>query len=120
MVQATAQGVGLVNGISMTGKEPDGNFTFPKTSVMYMIETMKELADGWTSQTSGIVYTTYRRTSKMSDPNLLYDYVEFVDEVTSKASKDPEEFSDALDIIEEQGVAPERLLTGTWYLCRRW
>jgi hypothetical protein len=58
MVQATAQGVGLVNGISMTGKEPDGNFTFPKTSVMYMIETMKELADGWTSQTSGIAIPT--------------------------------------------------------------
>ena len=58
MVQATTQGVGLVNGISMTGKEPDGNFTFPKTSVMYMIETMKELADGWTSQTSGIAIPT--------------------------------------------------------------
>jgi len=54
MVQASPQGVGLVNGISMTGKEPDGNFDFPKTSVMYIIETMKELADGWTTQTSGI------------------------------------------------------------------
>ena len=53
----------------------------------------------------------------MSDPNLLYDYVEFVDEVTSKASKDPEEFSDALDIIEEQGVAPERLLTAALGIC---
>tara|TARA_B100000900_G_scaffold80669_1_gene64985 strand:+ start:2568 stop:2861 length:294 start_codon:yes stop_codon:yes gene_type:complete len=58
MVQATQQGVGLVNGISMTGKEPDGNFTFPRTSVMYMIETMKELADGWTTQTSGIAIPT--------------------------------------------------------------
>ena len=53
----------------------------------------------------------------MSDPNLLYDYVEFVDEVTSKASKDLEEFSDALDIIEEQGVAPERLLTAALGIC---
>ena len=58
MVQASQQGVGLVNGISMTGKEPDGNFDFPKTSVMYTIETMKELADGWTSQTSGIAIPT--------------------------------------------------------------
>ena len=54
MVQASQQGVGLVNGISMTGKEPDGNFSFPKTSVMYMVETVEELAAGWTQQTSGI------------------------------------------------------------------
>ena len=54
MVQATQQGVGLVNGISMTGKEPESDFTFNKTGVMFMIETVKELATGWTSQTSGI------------------------------------------------------------------
>ena len=54
MVQASQQGVGLVNGISMTGKEPDGNFDFPKTGVMFMIETVEELAAGWTQQTSGI------------------------------------------------------------------
>jgi hypothetical protein len=54
LVQATQQGVGLVNGISMTGKEVDGDFDFPKNSVAYMVETMKELADGWTTQTSGI------------------------------------------------------------------
>jgi len=53
----------------------------------------------------------------MKDPELLYDYVEFVDEVTSKASKDPEEFSDALDIIDEQGVPPERLLTAALGIC---
>jgi hypothetical protein len=58
MVQANQQGVGLVNGISMTGEEPNGNFTFPRTSVMYMIETMKEMADGWTTQTSGIAVPT--------------------------------------------------------------
>ena len=54
MLQATQQGVGLVSGICMSGIEPDGNFQFAKTSVMFMIETSKELADGWTSQTSGI------------------------------------------------------------------
>ena len=54
LVQATQQGVGLVNGICMTGKEVDGEFNFPKHSVAYMVDTMKELADGWTTQTSGI------------------------------------------------------------------
>ena len=38
----------------------------------------------------------------MRDPDLLYDYVQFVDEVTSDASKNPDDFSDALDIIDEQ------------------
>jgi hypothetical protein len=42
----------------MSGIEPDGNFQFAKTSVMFMIETSKELADGWTSQTSGIAIPT--------------------------------------------------------------
>jgi hypothetical protein len=50
--------VGLVNGISMTGKEINEDFEFPKTSVAYMVETMKELADGWTTQTSGIAVPT--------------------------------------------------------------
>ena len=57
----------------------------------------------------------------MSDERLLLDYTRFVDEVTSDASKNPDDFSDALDIIDEQGVAPERILTAdTRYLCRRW
>ncbi len=54
MLQATQQGVGLVSGICMSGIEPDGNFQFAKTSVMFMIETSKELAEGWQTQTSGI------------------------------------------------------------------
>lgn len=58
LVQATQQGVGLVNGISMTGKEINEDFEFPKTSVAYMVETIKELADGWTTQTSGIAVPT--------------------------------------------------------------
>ena len=58
MVQASQQGVGLVNGITMTGIEPKGDFQFPKSSVMFMIETVEELAAGWTQQTSGIAVPT--------------------------------------------------------------
>lgn len=47
----------------------------------------------------------------MTDENLLIDYTRFVDEVTSDESKDPEAFGDALDIIDENGVPPERLIT---------
>jgi hypothetical protein len=54
MVQASQQGVALVNGITMTGIEPKGNFQFPKSSVMFMIETVDELANGWRKQTSGL------------------------------------------------------------------
>ena len=53
----------------------------------------------------------------MSDETLLLDYTRFVDEVTSDASKNPEDFGDALDIIEEQGVAPERILTAALGIC---
>ena len=49
--------------------------------------------------------------------NLLLDYTRFVDEVTSDASKDSESFTDALDIIDEQGVPPERLLTAALGIC---
>lgn len=55
MVQVTQQGVGLVNGISMTGKEPTGDFSFSRQSVLYVVDTVEELAKGWQSQTSGIV-----------------------------------------------------------------
>lgn len=55
MVQVTQNGVGLVNGICMTGKEPKGKFTFPKKSILYIVETADELASGWTQQTTGIV-----------------------------------------------------------------
>ena len=58
MVQATQQGVGLVNGISMTGKEPNDNFSFSRHSILYMLETVSELSNGWTQQTSGIQLPT--------------------------------------------------------------
>ena len=44
MLQATQQGIGLVNGICMSGVEPKGDFEFTKNSVMYMLETAPELA----------------------------------------------------------------------------
>ena len=53
----------------------------------------------------------------MSDERLLLDYTRFVDEVTSDASKNPDDFGDALDIIDEQGVAPERILTAALGIC---
>jgi len=43
--------------------------------------------------------------------NLLEDYVSFVDEVTSDQSKDLVEMVQALEILDEQGVNPARLLT---------
>ena len=53
----------------------------------------------------------------MADENLLEDYTRFVDEVTSEESKDPDAFGDALDIIDEAGVPPERLLTAALGIC---
>lgn len=56
----------------------------------------------------------------MQDETLLLDYVRFVDEVTSEESKDPQAFSDSLDIIDEMTdgvVKPERLLTAALGIC---
>ena len=47
----------------------------------------------------------------MTDETLLIDYQHFVDEVTSDESKDPDAFGDSLDVIDEFGVPPERLIT---------
>ena len=47
------------------------------------------------------------------DDNLLKDYQEFVDEVSSDATKNIDDFGDAVDIVEEQGVEPTRLLTAS-------
>jgi hypothetical protein len=54
LVQVTQQGVGLVNGICMTGKEPKSNVQFAKNGVLFMVETSDEIANGWTQQTSGL------------------------------------------------------------------
>ena len=45
--------------------------------------------------------------------DLLTAYEEFVNEVTSYASKSPKNFIDEIDRIEEQGVNPARLLTAS-------
>ena len=44
--------------------------------------------------------------------DFLMDYQEFVDEVSSDATRNIDNsFTDALDIVDEQGVEPSRLLT---------
>ena len=44
--------------------------------------------------------------------DFLTDYQEFVDEVSSDVTKNNDDsFFDALDIVDEQGVEPSRLLT---------
>ena len=58
-----------------------------------------------------------REHTMSKDESLLLDYTRFVDEVTSDASKDAEAFTDAIDIIDEQGVPPERLLTAALGIC---
>ena len=47
------------------------------------------------------------------DSDLLSDYQDFVDMVTSDASKNIDDFSDAVDIMDEQGVEPTRLMTAS-------
>ena len=47
------------------------------------------------------------------DSDLLSDYQDFVDMVTSDASKNMDDFGDALDIMDEQGVEPTRLMTAS-------
>src|SRR6056300_2058505 len=47
----------------------------------------------------------------------LQDYVDFVDEVTSDASKDADAFTDALDEIASEQVSPERLITAALGIC---
>ncbi len=58
MLQANQQGVGLVNGICMSGVEPDGDFNFSRNSIMFMIQTAPELSAGYMKQTTGIEIPT--------------------------------------------------------------
>ena len=46
-------------------------------------------------------------------PSLLNDYINFVDTVTSSATKEMVDFKDSLEIIEENGIQPSRLLTAS-------
>ena len=43
--------------------------------------------------------------------NFLNDYVSFVDHTTSDSSKHISYFKETCDIVKEQGMAPERMLT---------
>ena len=47
------------------------------------------------------------------DSDLLNDYQEFVDEVSSDATKHTKDFIDSVEIIDEQGVETSRLLTAS-------
>ena len=46
-------------------------------------------------------------------PSLLNNYINFVDTVTSPATKEMVDFKDSLEIIEENGIKPSRLLTAS-------
>ena len=58
MVQASAQGVGLVNGVCMTGEEPKGDVAFNRSGVIFVIKTVEEMAKGYQQQVSGLVLPT--------------------------------------------------------------
>lgn len=58
MLQASQQGVGLVNGVCMSGEEPQGDIRFNKSGVLFIIKTIDELAKGYQQQVSGIVLPT--------------------------------------------------------------
>ncbi len=47
--------IGFVPGISMTGVEPNSEFTFPNRSVLYVLKTNDQIARGWQKTTSGLV-----------------------------------------------------------------
>ena len=48
-----------------------------------------------------------------TDNNLLLDYIEFVDEVSSDVTKHTDDFIDSIEVVEENGVDPSRLLTAS-------
>jgi len=55
MIQANQQGIGLVNGVCMTGEEPAGDLQFNKTGVIFMIKTVEQMSNGYREQVSGLV-----------------------------------------------------------------
>jgi len=55
LVQPNQNGIGLVSGVCMTGIEPKGDMSFNKTGVLYAIETVEQIANGYKQQTTGIV-----------------------------------------------------------------
>ena len=55
MVQITQEGMAMVPGICMTGEEPKGNFQFSKNNVLFIINTVEQLANQYQQMTSSIV-----------------------------------------------------------------
>ena len=55
MVQANQQGVGLVNGVCMTGEEPKGDVAFNRSGVIFVIKTVEQLATQYQNMTSSII-----------------------------------------------------------------
>ena len=47
------------------------------------------------------------------NPSVLRDYINFVDTVTSDASKKLHHFADAIGIMIEKGIQPQRLITAS-------
>jgi len=58
MLQASQTGVGLVDGVCMSGKTPEGTVEFNRSGVIFVIETVEEIARGYQQQVSGIVLPT--------------------------------------------------------------
>ena len=55
MVQITEEGIAMVPGICMTGEEPKGNFQFNKNNILFIINTIEQLANQYQQMTSSIV-----------------------------------------------------------------
>ena len=55
MVQITQEGMAMVPGICMTGEEPKGDFQFNKNNVLFVINTVEQLATQYSSMTSSII-----------------------------------------------------------------
>jgi len=55
MVQITQEGMAMVPGICMTGEEPKGDFQFNRSGVLFVINTVEQLATQYSSMTSSII-----------------------------------------------------------------
>jgi len=55
MLQVGQQGVGLVNGVCMSGVEPDNDIMFNKSGVLFLIKTVDDISKGYRQQVSGLV-----------------------------------------------------------------
>ena len=58
LLTATANGIGLMDSVAMSAEKIDGELEINLSGILYIVPTAKQLADGWTSQTSGIAIPT--------------------------------------------------------------